>query len=137
MKHLKNEAKTIDQNRLKIDQTSTKYRSKNQRKIYQKSTKINQTSTKNRPKIEVWKAPGQVWRRLGPAWAVQGVLRAILDRFGTVLEASWAVLGREGWPTWDQLGIQNGAKIDKKSVQKLINFMMSLGINIFRFFSDF
>jgi len=37
MKHLKNEAKTIDQNRLKIDQTSMK-----------KSIKI---STKNRPKI--------------------------------------------------------------------------------------
>ena len=109
---IKNEAKTIDQNRLKIDQTSTKNRSKNQPKIDQKSTQINQESTKNRPKIEVWKAPGQVWRRLGPAWAIQGVLRAILDRFGTVLEASWAVLGRERWPTWDQLGIQNGAKIN-------------------------
>ena len=109
------------------------FTSKNQSKIDQKSTKINKKSTKNPPKIEVWKALGQIWSCLGPtwpiqgvgtaildrlggilevSWAVQGVLRAILDRFGTVLEASWAVLGRERWPTWDQLGVQNGAKID-------------------------
>ena len=104
---IKNEAKTIDQHRLNIDQTSTKYRSK-------KQPQIDQKSTKNRSKIEVWKAPGQVWRLLGPAWAIKGVLRAILDRFGTVLEASWAVLGRERWPTWEQLGIQTGAKIVPK-----------------------
>ena len=90
---IKNEAITIDQNRLNIDQTSTKNQPKIQPQINQKSIKINQQSTKIRQKIEVWKAPGQVWRRLGPAWAIQDVLRAILDRFGTVLEASWRPLG--------------------------------------------
>ena len=105
--------------------------------MYQKSTKINQKSGKNRPKIEVWTAPGQVWRRLGPAWAIQGVWRAILDRLGGVLEASWAVLGRGRWPAWVQLVFQNAAKIDEKSVQKMINFMMPLGINIFRLFNDY
>ena len=130
---IKNDVKTIDQNRLKINQKSTN----NRPTIDQKSTKNQPTSTKNQPKIEVWKVLGQIWRRLGPAWAIQGVLRAILDRLGGVLEASWAVLGRERWPTWVQLGLQNAAKIDEKSVQKLINFMMPLGIDNFRFFSDF
>ena len=48
MNHLKNEAKTMDQNQLKIDQTSTQNRSKNQPKIDPKSIKIDQTSTKDR-----------------------------------------------------------------------------------------
>ena len=68
--------------------------------------------SKNQLKIEVWKALGQVWRRIWPAWAIQGILRVIFGRFGGVLEASWAVLGRERWSTWDQHGVQNGANID-------------------------
>ena len=89
--------------------------------------KINQKSIKNGPnidqkssKIEVWRAPGQVWKRLGPSWAIQSVFGSILERLGGVLEACWAGLGRERWPTWLQLGAQNGAKINFKIIQKLI-----------------
>ena len=81
--------------------------------MYQKSTKINQKSGKNRPKIEVWTAPGQVWRRLGPAWAVQGVLRAILDRSGGVLEA----FGRFEAEKGGQHGSNLGSKTEPRSMK--------------------
>ena len=77
----------------KIDQNSIK----NGAKIDQKSLKI-----------EVWEAPGQVWRRLGPSWAIQSVFGSILERLGGVLEGSWAGWGRERWPTWLQLGVLGG-----------------------------
>ena len=67
---------------------------------------------------------GRFWKRLGPSW----------KRLGAVLEASWAFLGRERWPIWLQVGFQNRAQINKKSIQKLINFLMPLGID---FWKDF
>ena len=70
---------------------------------------------------------GRFWKRLGPSW----------KRLGAVLEASWAFLGRERWPIWFQVGFQNRAQINEKSIQKLINFLMPLGIDLFRFFMDF
>ena len=66
---------------------------------------------------------GRFWTRLGPSW----------KRLGAVLEASWAFLGRESWPIWFQVGFQNRAQINKKSIQKLINFLMPLGIDLFGF----
>ena len=63
-------------------------------------------------KIEVWRAPGQVWRPLGPSWAIQRIFEGILDR----LEASWKRLGREKWPTWLQLGPKLAPKTEAKSV---------------------
>ena len=66
-------------------------------------------------------------RRLGPSWGC----------LGSVLEASWAVLGRTRWPTWFQVGSQNEAKIDKKSIQNALNFYMPVGKTIIRFFQDF
>ena len=71
--------------------------------------------------------PGRLWERLGPCWR----------RLGGVLEASWAVLGRKRWPTWLQVGSQNAAKINKKSIQNSINFLMPLGGVIFRFSRNF
>ena len=89
---------------------------------------INHKSVKNGPnidqksaKLKVWRALGQVWRPLGQSWswAIQSVFRGILDRLGGVLEpswrglgGSWAVLSRERWPTWFQLGPQSGAQIN-------------------------
>ena len=119
MKHLKNEAKTIDQNRLKADHTLIKNRSKNQPQINQKSTKINQKSTKIPPKIEVWKAPGQVWRRLGPAWAIQGVMRAIYlgpfwNRLGGLLGGLGPRKVANMGPTWYPKRSKNQLKIGPK-----------------------
>ena len=81
-------------------------------------SKINQKSIKNGPKmdqksvkIEVWRAPGQVWRPLGPSWAIQRIFEGILDRLGGVLEASWAGKVANMAPTWPQVGAQNGGKI--------------------------
>ena len=62
-------------------------------------------------KIEVWRAPGQVWRPLGPSWAIQRILEGILDRLGGVMEASWAGKVANMVPTWPQVGAQNGGKI--------------------------
>ena len=62
-------------------------------------------------KIEVWRAPGQVWRPLGPSWAIQRIFEGILDRLGGVLEASWAGKVANMAPTWPQVGAQNGGKI--------------------------
>ena len=75
--------------------------------------------------MEVWKAPGQVWRPLGPSWAIQSVFGGILDRLGGVLEASWRGLGgflgglgprkvANMAPTWLPKRSQNQLKIDPK-----------------------
>ena len=70
-------------------------------------------------KIEVWWAPGQVWRPLGPSWAIQRIFEGILDRLGGVLEASWAGKVANMAPTWPQVGSQVGAKMDKKIHPKI------------------
>ena len=41
------------------------------------------------------------------------------------------------WPTWPQLGSQNGAKMAKKSMQKCIIFLMPLGIDFWVDFHGF
>ena len=69
--------------------------------------KINQTSSK----IEVWRAPGQVWRPLGPSWTIQWILEGILDRLGGVMETFWAGKVANMAPTWPQVGAQDGGKI--------------------------
>ena len=101
-------------------------------KTTKKASKISQTPIKNRSKIdqksskiEVWRAPGQVWKRLGPSWAFQGVFECILDRLGGVLEASLKGLGGllDGLgprkvanmaPSWPPKRSQNQLKIDPK-----------------------
>ena len=35
------------------------------------------------------------------------------------------------WPTWPQVGSQDGAEIDKKSIQKSIKKLMPLGIGFY------
>ena len=93
---------------------------------------INQKSIKNGPKIdpksskiEIWRAPWQVWRPLGLSWAIQSVFGGILDGLGGVLEASWrglgALLGGLGprkvanmAPTWLPKRNLNQLKIDPK-----------------------
>ena len=61
---------------------------------------------------------GRVLRRLGEfsrsGWASWAVL-----------EASWAVLGRKRWPTWLQLGSQNGSNIDRKSIPRCLPMLSS------------
>ena len=92
----------------------------------EKTIKNLAKSSKNRPKIIVWGwfwapwgRPGGVLGRLGMSW---GRLGAFCGRSGGVLEAPWGVLKGKRWPTWLQLGSQNGAQIDPKSKQKSINF---------------
>ena len=80
-----------------MDLISTK---KKQSKMDQKSikngAKINQKSFK----IKVWRAPGQVWKPLGPSWALQRILEGILDRLGAGMEASWTDKVANMAPTW-------------------------------------
>ena len=100
--------------------------------------KTNQKSTKNEPKnnqksskIEVQRALMQVWRRLGPSWAIQSVFGGILDSLGSVLEASWRGLGgllgglwprkvANMAPTWPPKRSQNKLKIDPK-IDQFVN----------------
>ena len=73
----------------------------------------------------------QVWRRLGPSWAIQSVFGGILDCLGSVLEASWRGLGgllgglwprkvANMVPTWPPKRSQNQLKIDLK-IDQLFN----------------
>ena len=64
-------------------------------------------------------------------------MEASWKRLGAVLEASWAVLGRESWPTWLQVASQNEAEIDKKPIPKSINFLMPVGIDFWEGFNGF
>ena len=44
---------------------------------------------------------------------------------------------RKMWPTWPQLGSQDGAKMEKKSMQKSIKNLMHLGIDFWKDFDGF
>ena len=98
---------------------------KNEPKINQKSIKNGPKIDQKSSKIEVWRAPGQVWRPLGPSWAIQTVFGGILDHLGGVPEASWRGLGgllgglgprkvANMAPTWPPKRSQNQLKIDTK-----------------------
>ena len=50
---------------------------------------------------------------------------------------SGAPLEPKKWPTWSQLGSQNGAKMAKKSIPKSIIFLMPLGIDFWMDFGGF
>ena len=101
---------------------------------------MSKKPSKSRPggtKIEVQKAPGQVWTRLGLSWAIQSVFGGVLGRLGSVLERFWRRLGPSWGPTWVQVAPQDAAKIDKKSIPKLINFLMPLGIDFWMDLREF
>ena len=116
-----------------MDQESTKNQSK-----------MDQISIKTRPKSRSGGLRGRfggVLSRLGrskasleASWTV---LEASWRRLGGVLEASLAVLGREKWPTWLQLGSQNGAKIEKKSKPNATKIWMPLGVGFLKGFGGF
>ena len=77
---------------------------------------------------------GGSWGRIGPSL---GCLGGVLGRLVAVLGASWGVLARKRWPTWLQLGPQNGARIEKKSKQKSIKILMALGVGFLKDFGGF
>ena len=45
--------------------------------------------------------------------------------------------GPKKWPTWPQLGSQNGAKNDKKAIQKSIKILVLLGVGFWSVFGGF
>ena len=95
---------------------------------------------KSRPggtKIEVQRAPVQVWKRLGLSWAIKSVFGGVLGRLGSVLERFWRRLGPSWGPTWVQVAPQDAAKMNKKSIPKVINFLMPLEIGLWMDFNRF
>ena len=107
--------------RWKFNETSIQ----NQSKVNQQSIITGLKTYQKSSKIEVRRALVQVWRRLGPSWAIQSVFGGILDRLGGVLEASWRGLGgllgglgprkvANMAPTWPPKRSQNQLKIDPK-----------------------
>ena len=62
---------------------------------------------------------------LWASWSFPGDSR---EPPGRLPGASWAVLARKRWPTWPQVGPQNGPKMDKKSKPKSIQISMPLGV---------
>ena len=80
------------------------------------------------------------WGLLGPLEGVLvswGRLESFVGRLGGVLGRLGGVLGSSWWATWLQLGPQNRAKIDKKSMQKTIKILMPLRIGFFMNFCRF
>ena len=57
--------------------------------------------------------------------------------FGLLQRLRDSVLARKRWPTWLQLGPQNGARIEKKSKQKSIKILMALGVGFLKDFGGF
>ena len=109
--------------------------------MYQHVVKNPSKSRRVGTKIKVWRVPGQVRKRLGPAWAILDVfwkgLGPTWNRLRSILRASWAVLGGKRYAAWTQVGSQNGTQIYRKSIQKPISSLMPLGIVIFFIFFDF
>ena len=66
-----------------------------------------------------------------------GSLLAPSDRPGGILGRLGGILARKRWPTWLQLGPQNGARIEKKSKQKSIKILMPLGVGFLEDFGGF
>ena len=104
-----------------MDQKSNKNRSK-----------IDQKSIKNPPR-ELREASWGLLGHLGVSW---GRLGASCGRPGGVLGRLGGVLARKRWPTWLQLGSQNGAKNEKKSKQKTIKILMPLGVDFSKILMD-
>ena len=106
-------------------------------KIFQKSSKksskMDPNWSQNGQKIDPRRHPKndlsqEASRRLHTAFGL-----GILGRLGGVLGR----LGREKWPTWLQLGSQNGAKMVQKSIKIWIIFWMPLGIDFLLIFDQF
>ena len=94
---------------------------------------MNQKWTKNQSKLRSGGLQGRFGGLLGRLGRSKGSLKASW----TVLEASWKRLGREKWPTWLQLGSQNGAKMVQKSIKIWIIFWMPLGMDFLMIFDQF
>ena len=87
-------------------------------KIFKKSTKNGVPHRPRAPQTALgvsWGVLGAFWGYLGPSWMHLG---AVLGDFGP-----------NKWPTWLQLGCQNGAKMVQKSIQKSIKILMVFGID--------
>ena len=94
---------------------------------------MDQKWTKHRSKLR----SGGLWGRFGGLLGRLGRSKGSLKASWTVLEASWKRLGREKWPTWLQLGSQNGAKMVQKSIKIWIIFWMPLGMDFLMIFDQF
>ena len=66
-----------------------------------------------------------------------GSLLAPSDRPGGILGRLGGILARKRWPTWLQLGSQNGAKIEKKSKPNATKIWMPLGVGFLKDFGGF
>ena len=87
---------------------------------------------------------GRLGDVLGGSWSVLGLLgvswgrlKASGDRLGGVLGRLGGVFARKRWPTWLQLGSQNGAKMIQTSIKIWIIFWMPLGIDFCLIFNRF
>ena len=109
-----------------INPESLENQSKLDRKSIEHRSKIDQKSIKNPPR-ELREASWGLLGHLGVSWG----------RLGASCGRPWGVLARKRWPTWFQLGPQNGARIEKKSKQKSIKILMALGVKFLKDFGGF
>ena len=72
--------------------------------------------------MEVWRAPARVQNAF---W----VILSAETNFWSFLKGSWGRFVAKKWPTWAQLGPQEGATINGKWGRKSINFSMPFGID--------
>ena len=106
---------------------------KSNQKSCQNGPKINEKSIKNWSKSR----SGGVLGHIGASCGIFGCLEGTQDGQKTPQNASWGVLARKRWPTWLQLGSQNGAKIEKKSKPNAIKIWMPLGVGFLKDFGGF
>ena len=107
MKHLKNEAKTIDQNRLKICQTSINNQSKNQ-------PNIDQNSTKNRGLEGSGAGLEASWAGLGGPRRLESYPGPFWNRLGGLLGGLGPRKVANMGPTWHPKRSKNQLKIGPK-----------------------
>ena len=111
---IRNEAITIDQNRLKIDQTSTKHQPKNQPKINQNQPKIDQPSTKNRGLEGFGAGLEASCAGLGGPRRLESYLGLFWNRLGGLLGGLGPRKVANMGPTWHPKRSKNRLKIGPK-----------------------
>ena len=109
---------------------------------------MDQHFIKKTIKIQAWRHQNRGPEGSGAGWEASwailghpGRFGSVLDRLGSVFEASWKPPG----PSWVEKGGQHGSKLAPKTKAKSIKkrsknlsiLLMPLGIAISRFFFDF
>ena len=103
--------------------------------LKQRPSKIFQIWKNGRDKPSKWSSKTS---QIKPKWGQEGARTAIKSKNNIDPTKKGAALHspppfwRKMWPTWPQLGSQDGIKMEKKSMQKSIKNLMHLEIDFWK-----